>query len=90
MKFVDWRGTEIKAGSVVVYPGRHSSSLWMNEGHVVEIEQADENDSWKFRNRPPERRYKLKIVKTKTNYAWQTVSGKRFSYPDIDRVTVIG
>lgn len=33
----DWRGTELKVGSIVVYPGRHSSGLWMNEGVVEQI-----------------------------------------------------
>lgn len=33
----DWRGVPIRVGSRVVYPGRHGSSLWMNEGEVVGI-----------------------------------------------------
>lgn len=37
MNLTDWRGTPIEAGSTIVYPGRHSSQLWMNEGVVVEI-----------------------------------------------------
>lgn len=31
----DWRGTPIVNGSIVVYPSRQGSSLWMSEGEVV-------------------------------------------------------
>lgn len=33
----DWRGTDITIGSTIVYPGRHSSSLWMTEAIVLNI-----------------------------------------------------
>lgn len=33
----DFRGTPITVGSVIVYPGRQSSSLWMTEAVVEEI-----------------------------------------------------
>lgn len=33
----DWRGTEVKVGSTVVYPSRQGSQLWMSEGEVVTI-----------------------------------------------------
>lgn len=33
----DWRGTEIVAGSIVVYPSRQFSSMWITEGEVVEV-----------------------------------------------------
>lgn len=36
----DWRGTPIKVGSVVVYPSRQSSSLWMSQGEVVSISDS--------------------------------------------------
>lgn len=35
----DWRGTPIEPGSLIVYPGRHSSSMWMVEAEVLEILQ---------------------------------------------------
>lgn len=31
----DWRGNEIKKGSIVIYPGRTGMAVWMNEGKVV-------------------------------------------------------
>jgi hypothetical protein len=37
MKYEDFRGTEIKVGSGVVYAQRKGSSLWMEEGTVVEL-----------------------------------------------------
>lgn len=33
----DWRGTSITPGSTIVYPGRHSSSLWMTEATVLNV-----------------------------------------------------
>lgn len=33
----DMIGNEIQVGSVIVYPGRRGSSLWMNVGFVLEI-----------------------------------------------------
>lgn len=33
----DWRGVEIVVGSTIVYPGRHSSSMWMCEATVLNI-----------------------------------------------------
>lgn len=35
----DWRGTPIEPGSIIVYPGRQSSSMWMVEAEVLEIFQ---------------------------------------------------
>jgi len=35
----DWRGTLITPGSIIVYPGRQSSSMWMVEAEVLEIFQ---------------------------------------------------
>lgn len=36
----DWRGTEIKVGCLVAYPGRKGSSLWMVEAEVTELHPA--------------------------------------------------
>lgn len=33
----DWRGTRIAVGSVVVYPSREASRMWMTEGEVVSV-----------------------------------------------------
>jgi hypothetical protein len=33
----DWRGTPIKKGSIIVYPGRQSSAMWMVEAEVLEV-----------------------------------------------------
>lgn len=37
LELKDFRGTPIVAGSVIVYPGRQSSSLWMTEAVVKEV-----------------------------------------------------
>jgi hypothetical protein len=34
LKWTDFRGNDIGAGDVVVYPGRKSSSLWLTEARV--------------------------------------------------------
>jgi hypothetical protein len=36
----DWRGTPINTWSVVVYPSRQGSQLWMTEGNVVSIKDG--------------------------------------------------
>lgn len=33
----DWRGTEIKVGSTVLYPQTVSSSLWVTEAEVTSL-----------------------------------------------------
>lgn len=33
----DFRGVDIEIGDTIVYPGRHSSSLWLNEMVVTDI-----------------------------------------------------
>lgn len=43
----DWRGTVIEVGSHVVYPGRHSSSMWVTEGEVVGLKPKTEL-RWNF------------------------------------------
>lgn len=40
----DWRGTEIKVGSTVVYPSRQGSLLWMTEGEVVSLPQSKKDN----------------------------------------------
>lgn len=33
----DWRGTPLHVGSTIVYPSRHSSSVWMTEATIEMI-----------------------------------------------------
>lgn len=40
-RMFDWRGNEIVVGSIVVYPGRQSSSMWMIEAEVLAIVEVD-------------------------------------------------
>lgn len=37
----DWRGTDILPGSIIVYPGRASSHMWMIEAEVLELITID-------------------------------------------------
>lgn len=55
----DMLGNEIVVGDMVVYPGRQSSSLWMNCGRVVECNEGELNPNphsphpyWKYLVQP--------------------------------------
>jgi hypothetical protein len=48
-RMLDWRGVEVKVGDIVVYPVRHSSSMWMVEGEVTALHSMIE-DRWKSRD----------------------------------------
>ena len=37
----DWRGTPIGVGTRIVYPGRSSSYLWLNEAEVTDVGQHE-------------------------------------------------
>jgi hypothetical protein len=37
----DWRGVPMNVGDTVVYPVRQSSSMWMEEGEIIEISSVD-------------------------------------------------
>lgn len=90
--FTDWRGTEIKIGSRIVYPGRVSSSVWMTESEVVGfVPWAD--DDWRLRpyaidRHPPETRFNLRAKNVQTTgYAKPT--GRTVIIKRTDRVTVV-
>lgn len=36
----DFRNIDITPGDTVVYPGRHGSSVWMNCGRVLSVQEA--------------------------------------------------
>lgn len=76
----DIRGKEIKVGNTVVYPGRKSSSLWMNIGEVVGV---DENwKKWCYGKDLTLRRLRVKI---------QTYAGKSRNVwvSELSRVVVV-
>jgi hypothetical protein len=39
--YTDWLGNEIKVGDHIVYPGRQSSSLWMNHAKVLGFVESE-------------------------------------------------
>lgn len=47
MELKDFRGREIKVGSIVAWPGRYSSSLWMTSGRVKEIREVERSYGWR-------------------------------------------
>lgn len=40
----DWRGTVVEVGTVIVYPQRHGSALWVVEAQVDEIGERELDD----------------------------------------------
>lgn len=83
MTFHDWRGTEIKAGSIVVYPSRQSSSMWVNEGVVIDVDEVDERGR---------RCLKGHVRKTREHSYGSTkeTPDAKITSPDFSRVTVVG
>lgn len=57
--------TSIRVGDIVAYPGRRSSSLWLNRGEVVEILTFPPN----YWNK--EETYRLRIRREARN-KWET------------------
>lgn len=80
----DWRGTPITAGCTIVYPGRASSSMWMNEGTVKEI-NVKLVSRW---NGDPERVTTLTVVRTRTT-GYGAIKSQPYTIDSVDRVTVV-
>jgi hypothetical protein len=77
----DWRGTAITAGSIIVYPGRHSSSLWMTEATVLSVTERPTY-------RGPER--VLVVLPSRTQgYTPTNWKPRKVTITAIDRVTVV-
>ena len=79
----DWRGHEIKAGSVVVYPQRQSSSMWMVEAVVEKIHPIEKfsGTSWVELH--------VRLIRTSRGDEWKSVTGKRSILTVLERVTVV-
>lgn len=80
-EYIDWLGNTIVPGDHVVYPGRQSSSLWMNHAKVLEISDEKES-SWG-------RKYRTMRVQhtEKSHYGW--TKGKIVSLCVLERVTKV-
>lgn len=79
-QMIDWRGTVIEPGSIVVYPGRHSSSMWMVEAEVLEIFQDWHWDRFVWA---------LKVQPIRQGVRMRT-DGKPVKITALERVTVVG
>jgi hypothetical protein len=85
VQIIDWRGTPIQVGALVVYPGRQSSSMWMVEAEVIEIM---EEDKWSYANPRGEKVTALKVQPIRTGrYGGQKKTPVKITA--IDRVTVV-
>jgi len=81
----DWRGTEIKIESRIVWPGRSGSHLWMTEGTVVDIiEEFCKSDP--FMAYPI---FKLKVKRTNKSSCVLRNFGKIVTISQFGRVTVL-
>ena len=58
----DFLGRELKAGQRIVYPGRRSSSLWMNEGIIERVDSGKLKVHLVLRNWRGEPSGKTKLV----------------------------
>jgi hypothetical protein len=76
----DWRGNAIEPGSLVVYPGRHASHMWMVEGEVIEIFQDWHWDRfvWALKVQPIRQGVQMRTDK------------KPVKITALERVTVVG
>lgn len=77
----DWRGTPIAEGSTVVYPGRHSSSLWLTEGTVRAISYGEPD--WRGNPRP---RLLVDVVRT----SGYRSTNRPALLTNVNMVTVVG
>ena len=82
----DWRGNEIKVGSVVVYPSRSGSSLWMNEGIVVSVEEDVPENSWSSRR---VNKVGVKGLVEARPYGGNSLKSGAIAYPHPRRLTVV-
>lgn len=87
----DMLGNEIAVGDMVAYPGRQSSSLWMNYGRVVECVEGELNPNphtphpyWKWLTHPC-----IKIRKRQTNWSGETMGERTVRTMKLDRLIVV-
>ena len=81
----DWLGTEMGIGDTVIYPSRQSSSLWVNEGKIVSLEMIDPPYLYNKGTKVPQ----VGILRSRSS-GWRGKDpGKKVSYPDVGRITVI-
>lgn len=76
----DWRGNPVVPGSIIVYPGRQSSHLWMVEAEVLEIFQ-----DWHWDNFV----WALKVQPIRQGVQMRT-DKKPVKITALERVTVVG
>lgn len=71
----DWRGRDVVPGSVIVYPGRQGSSMWLMEAVVDRVDEVDGG-------------YSLNVTLTGCT-GYRGVSGRRVTVTRTDKVTVV-
>lgn len=73
----DWRGTDIVEGSVIIYPVRTGSFMYVNEARVGAVVESDNP------------RYSYLLVKKINDSSGWTEKGQALRLTALKRVTVI-
>jgi hypothetical protein len=80
----DFRGTPITVGCRILYPCRASSSVWMNEAEVKEIETVKAPLPYSGRDR-----LRLKVVPIRSSDTYTKFTGKATWIECVNRVAVV-
>ena len=84
----DWRGNDIEPGSLIVYPGRHSSSMWMVEAEVLEwVEITSPYSTWET---PVPALRVQPLRQGRYGQSESRVDKKPVTLTALERVTVVG
>ena len=81
----DWRGNVIEPGSLIVYPGRHSSHMWMVEAEVLELTQVV--SPYDYYNTKPIPALRVQPLRQGT---YSRPNKKPVTLTALERITVVG
>lgn len=84
---IDWRGTEIKNGSIILYVVTYSSSVKIVEAEVIRIRDEEYKTNWQNRKRT----FSLDVKPLRNNsHGHVSEREGEVRITAIERVTVIG
>lgn len=94
----DWRGTELKVGSIIVYPVRQSSSMWVNEATVISFEEIkpETTRTWETEGKqhsytnPAEVNLTVELTGRMTGGTYSKDEPKRITKLSVGRWTIVG
>lgn len=77
----DALGNVITTGSIIAYPGRMSSSMWMNFAVVYRVEESSDWRGYPYT--------KLYCVRVGGSHQWGDLRTKKVEVTSIDRVLIV-